>query len=122
MTRNNDERTGAKSAPDAPSVVLNKQAAETFNFSVPTEFVDMPSKGKYYPKEHPFHNKESVEIKFMTAKEEDILTSRALLKKGIAIDRMLQSILMENVDVDSLLVGDKNALVVAARITGYGEN
>lgn len=90
------------------------------NFARPTEWVDLPSQGKYYPKGHPWHNKEQVEIKFMTAREEDILASRSLLQKGIAIDRMLQSVLVDRVDIKSLLIGDKNALMVAARVTGYG--
>lgn len=90
------------------------------NFVTPTEMVDLPSKGKYYPEGHPWHNKEQVEIKFMTAKEEDILTSRTLLKKGIAIDRLIKSVCVDRVDVSGLLSGDKNALMIAARITGYG--
>jgi len=91
-------------------------------FATPTEWVDLPSKGKYYPESHPFHNKESVEIKYMTAKEEDILSSRSLLKKGVAIDRLIKSVCVDRVNTDSLLMGDKNAIMVAARITGYGED
>lgn len=90
------------------------------NFARPTQWVALPSGGKYYPEGHPWHNKEQVEIKFMTAKEEDILASRSLLQKGIAIDRMLQSVFVDRVDTKTLLIGDKNALMVAARVTGYG--
>jgi hypothetical protein len=97
------------------------QAQPTFSWSVPTEFVTLPSGGRFYPQGHPLHNRDTVEIKYMTAKEEDILTSRALLKEGLALDRMLQSLLVEEgVRIDSLLVGDKNALLIAARRTGYG--
>lgn len=96
-------------------------ASSLLNFARPTQWVPLPSKGQYYPQGHPWHNKEQVEIKFMTAKEEDILASRSLLQKGIAIDRMLQSVFVDRVDTKSLLVGDKNALMVAARVTGYGE-
>jgi len=93
----------------------------TFSWSVPTEFVALPSAGKFYPSEHPLHRQSTVEIKFMTAKEEDILTSRALLKEGVALDRMLQNLLIDkSIRVGSLLIGDKNALLVAARRTGYG--
>jgi len=95
--------------------------APTFSWSVPTEFVELPSEGVFYHPEHPLHNQKTVEIRFMTAKEEDILTSRSLLKEGVALDRMLQNILIDkSIDVNSLLVGDKNALLVAARRTGYG--
>lgn len=94
-----------------------------FSFVVPTEFVDLPSKGRYYLENHPLHNQETIEIKQMTAKEEDMLSSRTLLKKGIAIDRVLQSLIMDKtIKVDSLLVGDRNALLIAARVSGYGED
>jgi hypothetical protein len=89
-------------------------------FASPTEWVDLPSRGKYYPENHPFYNCEQIEIKYMTAKEEDILSSRSLLKKGLAIDRMIKSVLTSPVDVNSLLTGDKSAIMIAARITGYG--
>lgn len=92
-----------------------------FSFVVPTEFVELPSGGRYYAPNHPLHNQTSVEIKQMTAKEEDILTSRTLLKNGVAIDRVLQSIIMnKQINTDSLLVGDRNAILIAARISGYG--
>ena len=91
------------------------------SYLVPTEFVTLPSEGKFYPTEHPLHGEQTIEIRYMTAKDEDILTSRALLKEGVAIDRLLQNIVVDkNINVNSLLVGDKNALIVAARITGYG--
>ena len=108
-----------------PAAAEPKQDAASgggFSWSVPTQFVTLPSGGKYYPENHPLHNKDTVEIKFMTAKEEDILTSKSLLKQGVAIDRLIESVLLDKtINVNSLLVGDKNALIVAARITGYGE-
>jgi hypothetical protein len=120
--RNNEQRL----AVDQPASVSTEQKedkkADLLSFLNPTHFVDLPSKGKFYHKGHPLHNKDSVEIRFMTAKEEDILTSRSLLKKGIAIDRMLESVIVDkSVNLDDLLVGDKNALIVGARVTGYGE-
>lgn len=91
------------------------------SFVAPTTLVDLPSKGKFYPDGHPLKDKEDVEIYFMTTKAEDILTNKAFIKKGIAIDRMLQSMLVDKtLQLDTLLVGDKNALVIGARITGYG--
>jgi hypothetical protein len=90
-------------------------------FSVPTEFVELPSKGRYYPQGHPLHGKDTVEIKFMTAKEEDILASTSLIKRGVVFDRLLQSILMDNIDPNDFLLGDKNAVLVAARVSGYGD-
>ena len=94
-----------------------------FSFVVPTEFVELPSKGLFYPPNHPLHNQETIEIKQMTAKEEDILTSRSLLKKGIAIERVISSVIMDkNVRPTSLLVGDRNAIIIAARVSGYGSD
>jgi len=91
------------------------------HFVAPTEFVELPSKGLLYPEGHPLHKKEEIEIKLMTAKEEDILVNKSLLKKGIALDRMLQSIIVDKrIKLDDLLVSDKNAMIIAARISAYG--
>ena len=90
-------------------------------YKFPTEVVDLPSKGLLYPKDSPL-SKGSVELKYMTAKEEDILTSINLIRKGIVIDKVLESLIVDKkVKVDDLLVGDKNALIIAARILGYGK-
>ena len=86
----------------------------------PSEVIDLPSKGKLYPKEHPCSDGK-IEIKYMTAKEEDILTSQNLIKKGVVIDRLLDSLILTNgVKTDDMLLGDKNAIMVAARILAYG--
>jgi len=99
----------------------NNENQQSFSFVVPTEFVELPSEGKYYPSGHPLHNQPNIEIKQMTAKEEDILTSQSLLKQGVALDRVLQSVVIDNrINVNSLLVGDRNALLIAIRVSGYG--
>ena len=86
----------------------------------PTEIVELPSKGKFYSKESPL-SEGKIEIKYMTAKEEDILTSQNLIKKGIVIDKLLDSLIVtEGVKTEDLLIGDKNAVMVAARILAYG--
>ncbi|MFM1840971.1 MAG: hypothetical protein RIR47_1020 [Bacteroidota bacterium] len=125
--RNNEDRMGAEFNQDAPiEQVVNpptqtEQPRQQLSFVVPTELVDLPSQGLAYPEGHPLHGISSVEIRHMTAKEEDTLTSRTLLKKGVAIDKMLNDIIMnKNIKVENMIIGDKNALVVAARITGYG--
>ncbi|MAF26057.1 hypothetical protein CL634_10870 [bacterium] len=124
--RDNEERTGAPQADSPPIENLmpvdeSPKNSNPLSFVTPTEFVELPSKGRYYPENHPLHNEETIEIRYMTAKEEDILTSRTLLKKGIAIDRLLESVILDKrIKADGLLIGDKNAIIVASRITGYG--
>ena len=86
----------------------------------PSEQVTLPSKGLLYPKESPLA-KGVVEMKYMTAREEDILTNQSLIHKGIVIDELLKSLIITSgVDYNDLLVGDKNAIMVAARVLGYG--
>tara|TARA_R110000737_G_scaffold339254_1_gene361003 strand:+ start:293 stop:1096 length:804 start_codon:yes stop_codon:yes gene_type:complete len=87
----------------------------------PTEFIDLPSQGWFYPANHPLASGQ-VEIKYMTAREEDILTSANLIKKGVVIDTLINSLLVTDVEYDDLLVGDKNALMIASRILGYGKD
>ena len=89
-------------------------------FKFPTEVIDLPSGGKCYPENSPLKSGK-VEIKYMTAKEEDILTSQNLIKKGVVIDKLLNSLIMtKGVTSEELLIGDKNSLMVAARILAYG--
>jgi transcription elongation factor Elf1 len=107
----------------APAAIAPEETSSTakFSWSTPTETVTLPSQGVFYPPQHPLHGREEIEIRYMTAKEEDILTDRALLKNGTAIDRALQNLITDkNIKVNDMLVGDKNAVIVAARITGYG--
>jgi hypothetical protein len=90
-------------------------------FKIPTEQVTLPSKGLLYPKESPL-SKGEIEMKYMTAKEEDILTNANYLRNGTVIDKLLQALIITPIDYNELLVGDKNAILIAARILGYGKD
>jgi hypothetical protein len=125
--RNNEDRLGVQqlqqTASPPPQLIQQQaqQAQGQLSFIAPTEFVDLPSKGKLYPIGHPLKDKDMVEIKQMTAREEDILTNRSLLKKGVALDKLLESLLIDKtVKHEELLICDKNAVYLAARISGYG--
>ena len=130
MSRNNSDRLGTGDetpiggGADAPLAGMNQQqntSNQALSFSMPTEHVELPSQGKFYTENHPLHNQETIEIKYMTAKEEDILTSPSLLKKGLTVERLLRSIIIDKtIDPQHLLVGDRNAIIVASRVTGYG--
>ena len=107
--------------PEGSYKPLNSTPESILGWEVPVEAVPLPSGGKLYPPESFFHNKDMIEIKAMTAKEEDILTSRAYSKQGTTIDHLIASCAMCSVeDVKGLLLGDRNALLVAIRVTGYG--
>lgn len=93
------------------------------NWDVPQELVPLPSNGIIYSPDSVLYNKQTLQIKAMTANEEDILTSNAYLKEGSVITNLIKSCLIDkDVDVDDLLSGDKNALMVSIRITGYGKD
>ena len=85
----------------------------------PTEMVTLPSKGLLYPEGNPL-KKGEIEMKYMTAREEDILTNQNLIQNGTVIDKLLQSLIVTPVNFNDLLTGDKNAILIAARILGYG--
>lgn len=96
---------------------------EDFGFETPVDLVPLPSQGLIYSPESGFHNKEAVQVRAMTAKEEDILTSRALIKKGTVITELIKSCLVDKtLDVNVLTSGDRNALMTALRVTGYGSD
>jgi hypothetical protein len=94
---------------------------EENKFKFPTEMVELPSKGLLYPEGHPLSSGK-VEMKYMTAREEDILTNQNYIKQGIVIDKLLQSMLITKFDYNDLLIGDKDAIMLAARILGYGKD
>ncbi len=117
--RNNLDRLGGAHSPQ--SDVPQMDGGNGLSFVVPTEHVELPSKGLHYPTNHPLHGQETVEIRFMTAKDEDTLTSKSLIKKGVVIDKLISDLIIDKqVRTDSLLIGDRNAIIVAARMSGYG--
>ena len=91
------------------------------NFSIPTETVELPSKGLLYPESSPLASG-SIEMKYMTAKEEDILTNQNYIQKGIVVDKLLESLIVTKVNYNDILIGDKDALLIASRILGYGKD
>jgi len=90
-------------------------------FTIPTEMIDLPSKGLIYPKENALSSGQ-VEMKYMTAKEEDILTNVNLLRQGLAIEKMLKSLIKSPINYEDLTLGDRNGLLIAARILAYGKD
>ena len=94
---------------------------DDFGLEIPAETIPLPSKGVLYPEGHPLHQVEAIDIRPMTAREEDILTSRALIKKGTVITELIKSCLVDKrIDPDHMISGDRNAVMTALRITGYG--
>ena len=90
------------------------------NYDFPTEVISLPSQGKCYPEDNPLSSGE-LEIKYMTAKEEEILASQNLIRKGVVLDKLFESIIVDKkVNIDDIILGDKNAIMLAARILGYG--
>lgn len=90
-------------------------------FSLPTETVELPSKGLLYSKENPLSSG-TIEMKYMTAKEEDILSNQNYIKNGTVFDKLFKSLIVSKIDYDDLTIGDKNAILIAARILGYGKD
>ena len=124
MARNTKGRLGKDLEPKTPSIP-DSVAAMTegggLNFATPTDFVELPSQGRFYPPDHPLSGEETIEIKYMTAREEDILSSKTLIKQGVALERLLKSVIVDKrIKPSDMLTGDRNAILVASRITGYG--
>jgi hypothetical protein len=96
------------------------------DYKFPTEIIDLPSKGLVYAKDNPLSTGK-IEMKYMTAKEEDILTTQSYIKDGSVLDRLFQSLIISNgegqpIKYVDLVTGDKNAIMIAARVLGYGKD
>lgn len=88
-------------------------------FKLPTETIELPSKGLLYPEDSELA-KGTIEMKYMTAKEEDILTNQSYIRNGTVLDKLMKSLIVSKINYDDLLIGDKNAIMVASRVLGYG--
>lgn len=123
MARKNDVFTtgGSDKRPIVPEGVLKQDVMKEFGWEVPIDVAPLPSAGLIYPVNSSLYGRNKVEIKAMTAKEEDIIMSRAYSKLGTTITELIRSCLIDkSIDPNAMLVGDRQALLVAIRITGYG--
>lgn len=119
-----DEDYAGDKTSDKSQVALNDLAMlnkKEMTEQYPTEDVELPSKGLCYPENNPL-SKGVLKLRYMTAKDEDILTSENLIKKGTAIDKLLQNLIVDDIDFNDLILGDKNAIMVAVRIMAYGKD
>ena len=94
---------------------------EESKFKFPTEIIELPSKGLVYPEDNALSSGK-IEMKYMTAKEEDILSNQSYIQKGVVLDKLLQSLIVSKINYQDLIVGDKNAIMIAARVLGYGKD
>ena len=121
-----DDNYPKKAAEEMSDAALKAAALQNFKqeevkkYNFPTEIVDLPTRGLLYSGDNPLASGK-VEMKYMTAREEDILTSANLIKQGVVLDKLFQSMIVSKINYDDLLVCDKNAIMIAARILGYGK-
>lgn len=99
-----------------------QEQSVTTEKTFPTEVIDLPSKGLFYPEGSPLRSGQ-IELHYMTAKHEDILTSSNLIQKGVVLDKLIDALIAtKGVKSADLLLGDLNAVMIAARILGYGKD
>jgi len=116
-----EEDTAEGASPPIPRQEVANKDEQRSGYSVPRDMVLLPSMGKLYGETHPLHKEEFIEVRHLTAADEDILTSRSLLRSGKALDHLLQSCIVDkSISVDDLVSGDKNSIMTFLRISGYG--
>ena len=122
--RNNQDRLGAPEVPQTspePAPAMAQQGAD-FSFVAANDIVELPSGGEFYPEDHPLRKNPTIEIRQMTAKEEDILLNQSYIKQGTVVEKLLHSLIVtKDFDLDDLLVGDKNAILTQIRRSAYGD-
>jgi hypothetical protein len=123
MTTVNDNypKTEVSDAHLKELALQNYQTQQVRQHNFPTEVISLPSQGKVYPEGSPLSSGK-VEMKYMTAREEDILTSANLIRQGVVLDKLFQSMIVSPVNYNDIIIGDKNAVMIAARILGYGKD
>ena len=121
MSKTYDDAYPGKMTDEQIKKKLVQESIKEEKYNFPTEIIDLPSKGIGYSKDNELSSGQ-IEMKYMTAKEEDILTSANLIRKGTVLDKLFQSLIVSPINYNDLLIGDKNAIMIAARILGYGKN
>lgn len=124
MVRKNSSRIGVDESPEEiePEKEEVEASSSGLDFVIPTEIVDLPTQGRFYPDGHPLCGCESVEIRHMTTKDQDILNSATLIKKGKALEKAVQGLLLNKaIKLDDMFIGDKNAVILQARINGISD-
>lgn len=110
-----------KGIPTSTFAEREAEFKKSLGLDIPVSAVPLPSLGKIYPSSHPCHMQESVDIRGMTTREEDLLMSKVLIKNGTVITKLIEACLVTpGVDVQSLIGGDRNALMISIRALGYG--
>ena len=105
-------------SPQASQRQLDQKVENKF----PSETINLPSKGWFYPIESPLSSG-TLELKMMSAKEEDILTSKNLIQKNIVLDKLLEAVVInKTIVLDEMLVCDRNAAFFAIRRLAYGDD
>jgi hypothetical protein len=102
------------------SIIQEYKQKEVRNHNFPTEVIALPSKGLLYPEDSPLRSG-TIELKYMTAAEEDILTTQSLIKQGVVLDKLFQALIITPIKYNDLISADKDAIMVASRILGYGK-
>ncbi len=119
MAKNYDDSYPGKMTDEQIKKQAIQESIAEKKYDFPTETVELPSKGLCYPKDNPLSSGK-IEMKYMTAKEEDILTSANLIRKGVVLDKLFKSLIVSPIEYNDLIIGDKNAIMIAARVLGYG--
>ena len=110
----------------AAQIRQQHEAKQVSDYKFPTEIIELPSKGLIYPQDNSLSSGK-IEMKYMTAREEDILSTQSYIKDGSVLDRLFQSLIVSNgegqpIKYTDLVIGDKNAIMIAARVLGYGKD
>lgn len=120
MEENLNISRGTQPIQSQPQTEQPTQQAVARTYDFPVQIISLPSEGKCYAPSNPL-SKGTLEIKYMTAKEEDILSSQNLIRKGVVLDKLFESVVVQpDVNPDDIVIGDKNAVFLATRILGYG--
>ena len=67
-------------------LLAKKQYEQDKRKTIPSEIVQLVTRGKVYPKDHPLRSG-TIEMRYMTAYDEDILTNPSYLREGVILDK-----------------------------------
>lgn len=86
------------------------------NSDVQYDIISLPSNGQCYP-----NKVNRLPVGYLTAYDENLITSPNLYKDGLIIDFLLKhKVLDDSINLDNLCLGDVDAIILFLRATSYG--
>ena len=111
-----EEETPSMSYTQTETVITDEKTFNDVDPSLQYDVIPLPSNGQVYK-----NKLARIPVAYLTAYDENIMTSPNLYRDGLVIDMLLKNKIVNNaINPDDLVSGDADAIILFLRSTSYG--